>query len=71
MTITGSQTTNPTTHCPTPGCKEDRIPHGRWCGDCTRIVWRTGRPPELLEPVRLPEWRKRSLARDETGWTAA
>lgn len=55
--------------CATPHCQREAIPAGRWCHECTVIVWRTGREPEPPR-VFVPEWRKRLTARDETGRAA-
>ena len=43
-------------NCATEGCKNERIPSGKWCDECTRIVWHTGRPPVLIPEPRRVRW---------------
>jgi len=52
--------------CHTLHCSRQAVLSGAYCQDCTTVVWKTGRPPEL--PVKfVPQWLKRLTARDETG----
>ena len=56
--------------CATTNCERHTRPGFKFCDDCTAVVLRTSRPPEL--PVKfVPEWRKRLTGRDETAWVKA
>lgn len=53
--------------CRYEGCAEQALPNQSRC-EAHRLRWLPGRPVEQ-EP-RLPEWRRRSLAKDFSGWAA-
>jgi hypothetical protein len=53
--------------CATPNCdRHPRTVEFRWCDECTAIVLRTGRPPEIPEKF-VPPWLAHLRGRDETG----
>ena len=50
--------------CATPNCeRHPRSDEFRWCDECTAIVLRTGRQPEL--PTKfVPRWLERLTAKE-------